>query len=169
MPGGEEMKEIRLPALTKEVIEELDTLYRTTKDVHMRLRAQISLLAAEKEMNAREIAEIVRKDDETVRIWLKRYKAEGIQGLADKPRSGGPKKVTDAYREKLLQVVRERPHSLGQSYSMWTLQRLADYLAEETGLRVEAETVRVYLKAADIVLSRPQHTISSPDPEYQVK
>jgi len=27
----------------------------------------------------------------------------------------------------------------------------------------------VYLKAADIVLSRPQHTISSPDPEYRVK
>lgn len=62
-------------------------------------------------MNAREIAEIVRKDDETVRIWLKRYQAEGIQGLADNPRSGGPKKVMDAYREKLLQAVRERPSS----------------------------------------------------------
>jgi len=52
---------------------------------------------------------------------------------------------------------------------MWTLQRLADYMADQTGIRVEAETVRVYLKAADIVLSRPQHTISSPDPEYRVK
>jgi transposase len=89
--------------------------------------------------------------------------------LVDQPRSGGPKKVTDAYCEQLDQVVRERPRSLGQPYSMWTLQRLADYLAEQTGLRVEAETVRVYLKAAGIVLSRPQHTISSPDPEYQVK
>jgi hypothetical protein len=31
------------------------------------------------------------------------------------------------------------------------------------------EAVRVCLKRADIVLSRPQHTISSPDPEYAVK
>jgi len=169
MPDGEEMKEIRLPALTTEAIDELDVLYRTTKDVRIRLRAQIILLAAEKGMNAREIAEIVRKDDETVRIWLQRYQAEGIQGLADNPRLGGPKKVTEAYREQLLQAVREHPRSLGQPYSMWTLQCLADYLAEQTGLRVEAETVRVYLKAADIVLSRPQHTISSPDPEYQLK
>jgi len=74
----------------------LDTLYRTTKDVRLRLRAQIILLAAEKELNAREIAEIVRKDDETVRIWLKRLQAEGIEWLKDIPRSGGPKKVTDA-------------------------------------------------------------------------
>jgi hypothetical protein len=42
-------------------------------------------------------------------------------------------------------------------------------MAEETGIRVEAETVRQYLAKHDIVLSRPQHNISSPDPEYEVK
>jgi transposase len=52
---------------------------------------------------------------------------------------------------------------------MWTLQRLADYMAEQTGLRLSIETVRQLLKAGDIVLSRPQHKISSPDPDYAVK
>lgn len=52
---------------------------------------------------------------------------------------------------------------------MWTLQRLADYMAEQTGIRLEDETVRVHLKEAEIVLSRPQHTISSPDPEYPAR
>jgi transposase len=52
---------------------------------------------------------------------------------------------------------------------MWTLRRLTDYLAEETGLRVSFETVRRELAKEDIVFSRPQHTISSPDPEYQAK
>jgi hypothetical protein len=42
-------------------------------------------------------------------------------------------------------------------------------MAEQTGIGVEDETVRVHLKAAEIVLSRPQHTISSPDPDYLVK
>jgi hypothetical protein len=41
-------------------------------------------------------------------------------------------------------------------------------MAEETRLRVSEETVRRALKAGGIVLSRPQHKISSPDPEYQV-
>ncbi len=52
---------------------------------------------------------------------------------------------------------------------MDALRRLADYMAEQTGIRVEYETVRVHLKAAGIVLSRPQHNITSPDPEYALK
>lgn len=160
---------IRLPELTPEALDELDTLYRTTRDVRLRARSQMVLLAAEQGLTAPAIARIMRVDEDTVLLWLKRYLAEGINGLADRPRPGGPTKVTPEYREQLLRVVRQRPRSLGQSYSMWTLQRLADYMAEQTGLRVKAETVRVYLKAADIVLSRPQHKITSPDPEYEVK
>lgn len=160
---------IRLPELPPEALHELDELYRTTRDVRLRTRAQMILLAAEEHLVASEIARIVRSDPETVITWLRRYLAEGIEGLADRPRSGGPCKVTPEYREQLVRVVRQRPRSLGQPYSMWTLQRLADYMAEQTGLRVEAETVRIYLKAADIVLSRPQHKITSPDPEYEVK
>jgi transposase len=54
-------------------------------------------------------------------------------------------------------------------FSLWTLARLADYMAEQTGLGISGETVRRYLEEAEIVLSRPQHKISSPDPEYLVK
>jgi transposase len=65
--------------------------------------------------------------------------------------------------------VRRRPRSLDLPYSLWTLQRLIDYMAEETGQRVSLETMRQLLKRNEIVLSRPQHKISSPDPEYAVK
>lgn len=160
---------IQLAPLTPVQIEELHTLYRTTKDVRLRTRAQMILLAAEQGMRAPTIASIVRENDQTIRNWLKRYSAEGIEGLHDAPRLGAPKKVTPAYVAQLLDVVRLRPRSLGLPYSLWTLARLADYMAEQTGIRVEAETVRRYLHEADIVLSRPQHTITSPDPEYQVK
>ena len=77
--------------------------------------------------------------------------------------------MTEDYRELLVHSVRRRPRSLGLPFSVWTLRRLADYMAEQTGIRVEYETVRVHLKAAGIVLSRPQHTITSPDPEYALK
>ena len=163
------MKAIRLPEISPEAVEELDELYRTTRDVRVRTRSQMILLSVEKGMVAAEIAEIVRKDEQTVRRWLKRYLAEGVEGLKDRPMPGSPKKVTPAYQEKLTQIVRQRPRSLGQPYSIWTLQRLADYMAEETGIRVSAETVREHLQQAEIVLSRPQHTITSPDPEYRVK
>jgi hypothetical protein len=46
---------------------------------------------------------------------------------------------------------------------------LVDALAEKTAIRVSDETVRRALKQAGMVLSRPQHQISRPDPEYAVK
>lgn len=161
------MNPLQIPPLSDERIAELDDLYRKTRDVRLRTRVQIVLLAGEKQMHAAEIASIVRKDEDTVRFWLKRYVAEGIKGLYDRRRTGAPSKVTPAYKEKLLAVVRLQPGSLDRPYSVWTLQRLADYMAEETGIRVDAETVREHLKAAGIVLSRWQHKDRRPDSESE--
>ena len=162
-------KPLEIPVPTAEELKALETLYRTTRDVRLRTRVQIVLLAGEQRMTAPAIARIVREDDQTVRNWLKRYLAEGSEGLKDRPMPGAPPKITQEYKEQLLAAVRQRPRSLEQPYSMWTLQRLADYLAEQTGIRVSVETVRQVLKAAEIVMSRPQHKISSPDPEYLLK
>lgn len=120
------MQPLQLPAPSQEQFTALETLYHATRDVRLRTRAQMILLAVEKHLTAAAIAEIVRESEETVRRWMKRYLAEGVEGLRDAPRSGAPLNVTEASREHLLQVVRQRPRSLGQPYSLWTLQRLAD-------------------------------------------
>jgi transposase len=127
------------------------------------------LLSVEQGLKVPQIAAIVREREAMVLRWLKRYLAEGIEGLQDAPRPGRPSEVTEAYRTALLAAVRWRPRSLGLPFSLWTLPRLVDYLAEQTGIRVSDETVRRALKHAGIVLSRPQHQISRPDPEYAVK
>jgi len=163
------MRPIKVRPLTAEELTQLDALFHRTKDVRVRSRAQMMLLGAEDKMTAPQIAKIVRQDEQTVRRWIKRFNAEGISGLSDAPKSGAPRRVTESYRQRLLVVVRQRPRSLDQPYSLWTLQRLVEFMAEETGLRFSPETVRLILKANDIVISRPQHKVSSPDPEYEVK
>jgi transposase len=163
------MKKLLVPSLSEEQIHELEHLYRKTEVPRVRTRAQMVLLSAEKKLTAEEIADIVRESSVTVLRWLHRYIAEGIQGLLDAPRSGRSSILTNEFRKRLLEVVRRRPRSLELEYSMWTLQRLVDFMAEDTGTRVSTETIRRALAKEDIVFSRPQHTISSPDPEYQVK
>jgi transposase len=164
------MKErLYVSRLSAEKIFELEQLYRKTEIPRVRTRAQMVLLSAEKRLKADEIADIVRESSVTVLRWLHRYIAEGLPGLMDAPRSGRSSILTDEFRKRLLEVVRRRPRSLELEYSMWTLQRLADFMAEDTGLRVSTETIRRTLAKEDIVFSRPQHTISSPDPEYQLK
>jgi transposase len=163
------MKKLYVQVLSEEQKVELEELYRKTEIPRVRTRAQMVLLSAEKGLLANEIAEIVRESSVTVLRWLHRYISEGIEGLDDAPRSGHPSSVTDEFRKRLLEVVRRRPRSLNLEYSMWTLQRLVDFMAEETGIRLSTETIRRELAKEDIVFSRPQHTISSPDSDYQVK
>ena len=136
------MRPICVPPLTDEQRHELDMLYRHTKNPRLRTRAQMVLLAAEQQRKAPEIATIVRESEVTVHRWLKRYLAEGVEGLKDAPRPGRTATVTPLYRIELLAAVRRRPRSLDLPYSLWTLQRLVDYLAEKIGVRVSDETVR---------------------------
>ena len=163
------MRPLQVPPLTPVQRKARDALYRTTKAPRLRTRAQMVLLSAEQGLKVPQIAVIVRESEATVLRWLKRYRAEGLEGLQDAPRPGRPAEVTVVYRTELLAAVRRRPRGLGLPFSLWTLERLVDYLAEQTGIRVSDETVRRTLKQAGIVRSRPQHKISSPDPEYQVK
>jgi transposase len=149
------MKErLYVPPLSEQQRIALDRLYRKTEMTGVRTRAE---------------AEVVRESSVTVLRWLSRYVAEGIQGLMDVLRSGRRLVVAEEFRKRLLEVVRRRPRSLGLEYSVRTLQRLGDFLAEEMGIRVSDETIRRELAKEDIVFSRPQRTISSLDPEYSSK
>src|SRR5512138_196189 len=118
------MQAIRVPPLNEQQQRELDELYRHSKDPRLRTRAQMVFLSAEQHLKVPEIAAIVRESEATVLRWLKRFMAEGANGLLDAPRSGRPAQITDAYRQQLLETVRRRPRSLDQPYSLWTLQRL---------------------------------------------
>ena len=106
------MHPIELPELPTDDLAALDHLYHTTRDVRLRTRAHLILLAAEQRLVAPQIAAIVRTAEETVRRWLKRYQAEGIAGLADAPRPGATTKLTPAHQERLLHLVGQRPRSL---------------------------------------------------------
>ena len=126
------------------------------------------LPSAEKCTKAEEISQIVRESYFTILRWLKRYMAEGIEGLMDAPRAGQKTTVTEVYRKRMLAEIRRRPRSMGLEYKLETLHRLPDDLTEETGIRVSYETVRYELAKEWIVFNRPQHPINSPDLEYQV-
>src|SRR5260221_11284780 len=142
------MKPLAMPTLTAEQVDAVAKLYRTTHNVRLRTRAQMVLLAVEQQLGVREIAVIVRECEGTVSCWLKRYAAQGIDGLQAAWAGGAPAKGTKAYQDQLLQIVRRRPRSFDLPYSNWTPQRPADYLADQTGNREQKQTVAGHPKEA---------------------
>jgi transposase len=146
------MKALKISDLPPNALRELDRLYRTTRDAQLRTRVHMVLLAAERGLIAAEIAAIVRTDEQTVRRWLKRYQSHGLEGLYDSPRPGCPRKVTAAYLSELVEIVHQPPAAFMLPFSSWTHDRLADFMAQRTGITVNPETVRLHLRAAGIIL-----------------
>ena len=64
-------------------LAELETYYRTPKAIRVRTRAQMIWLSAEQHFVPHPIAAIVRKDEQTVRRWIRRYQAKGVRGVCE--------------------------------------------------------------------------------------
>lgn len=155
----------RVHTLSDKEIQQLEQLYRDTKDADVRTRCDMILLSNEG-LSPPEIAYRVRFSRETVVRFIKRYDKEGIAGLADKPRSGRPPRVTDDYATQLLAAIEQAPRDLSLPFSNWTTANLAEYLATQTGIVMSARQVENYLKTNDYRLRRPVRTVKhKQDPE----
>ncbi|HEV3294016.1 MAG TPA: helix-turn-helix domain-containing protein [Streptosporangiaceae bacterium] len=78
---------------------------RGAKTAHRdRLRAQIVLAAARGRDNAR-IAADLRVSVDTARKWRGRFAGRGLDGLADLPRSGRPRRISELTRAAVVALA----------------------------------------------------------------
>jgi len=93
------------------------------------------------------IAEHLRLNPQTVRDWLKRFNAEGLAGLDDRPRSGKPPTYTPEQAGEVVAAALSDPQELGLPFACWTLDRLAAYLSESRGLPIKRSRISELLVA----------------------
>lgn len=118
--------------------EKLELLARRPKTAQrVAIRSKIVLRAAEGLPN-QEIARRLGITGATVGKWRERYRAQGMEGLADEPRPGTPRKITDAkVEEAITQTLESLPtaatHSFGlQPHRTQTFKLSTDpYLVEK--------------------------------------
>ena len=133
--------------------------YESARDAETRTRYQMVLLA-QHGLNATAIAPLVFRSHDTVSRVLRRYAADGLDAVPHRPRPGRAATVTPAWQAELLRVIELDPHDVGVPSANWTTGLLADYLARETGIAVDPETVRQRLHRLDYVCKRPTWTVA---------
>ncbi len=110
--------------------EELGRIARSrTVGAGLVRRAQIVVHALEG-LKAPEIGARMGLCGATVRHWLKRFNARGLQGLEEDVRTGRPPTYSAAQRSAVIDTALTRPADLGLPFASWTLDRLVAYLAE---------------------------------------
>ena len=93
-------------------------------------RAQIVLHALEG-LKAPEISARMNLGGKTVRHWLQRFNARGLQGLEEDVRSGRPPTYSAEQRSAVINAALTRPADLGLPFACWTLDRLVVYLSQQ--------------------------------------
>lgn len=88
MSGPRSTRSIELSAAERTHLTALT--HRPTAAAGLVRRVRMVLLAAD-QMPLDQIARTLGVDRTTVRPWLDRYRAEGLAGLQDRPRSGRPR------------------------------------------------------------------------------
>jgi transposase len=133
------------------------------------VRARIVLLAADGEQNTA-IAERLDLHVGVVSRWRRRFCEAGLDGLADRPRSGRKRSFPAPVVAEVKAMACEPPEQRDVPLSRWSSAELAaQAVAEGLVEAVSASTVRRWLHEDAIKPWQHQSWISLRDPEFAVK
>lgn len=155
MPARGRGRPLKPLTLTDDERSELERLSRRHKTAqHLAMRARIVLHCARGEGN-RAVAEALGVHEDTVSVWRARFARDRLQGLADEPRTGAPRKITDA---QVKQVVTRTLESTPRGQTHWSRTTMA----KDSGLP-ESTVGRIW-RAFGLQPHRSETFKLSPDP-----
>ena len=128
-----------------DALSTLDTFLKQTKEARVFRRAQ-AVREVVKGARMQQVSDRFHFTYSAVRKWVHRFDQEGTSGLFDRPRPGQPRKVTCELQQHLDRLVDQDPLEHGSLHSQWSCRDLAEVLAQQTGVQLGRESVRLALK-----------------------
>ena len=157
------MRRIRLTTTDQ---AHLEHLFKTTPNRRLRDRCQAVLMASRGRKRAA-IAQDLGVHRTTVRLWLKQYQEQGLQGLVIHWAPGRLGRIPETLTPTIQQWVHEGPQGCNLDRANWTYEELATYLYQITGIEVKRTAMRVFCQRHDIRPYRPTYRYLRGDPEKQ--
>ena len=168
-------KRVELRTLTTEEVNEISRLAKSRKE-SLRIVQRARLIKAmhdDANLLARDAGFMVGfASSASGPFWVKRFNAEGIAGLEDRPRSGKPVTHTEEVRSQLIDLALQKPRSQNQPFELWTLTRLQTEYEERYGLRLGISTIWKWLQSEGLEWKRQQSWFQDADkhdPEFVEK
>ncbi len=131
--------------LTPEQVSRLQKALRESELPHVRERILIILLQNDGKTQ-QEIAKFLGCSPRTVAYWCMHGDPDHLESLHNKREQEHFRKATPEYIKLLLETVDREPEELGFEFGRWTGERLATYLAQQTGIELSGSQVRRILK-----------------------
>ena len=122
--------------------------------------------------SAPEISQLLSLHPNTVRTMIKKFQANGFKGLRRKPR-GKPEEKLKAYGKAYWEDILSQPPSsfekLESPDQNWNYELIQSYISAYLQIKVSIGTIWNHLRRVGYTSGRAKLSITSPDPDYQVK
>jgi transposase len=125
--------------------QELRSLAKRLKDANQSRRL-LSLAAVKEGRSRGEAAEIGGMDRQTLRDWVHRFNAEGLEGLCDHWSKGPASKLSAKDNEKLAKIVATGPDPAKDGIVRWRRVDLQRLIKERFGVAYHERHVGTLLK-----------------------
>jgi transposase len=121
-----------------------------------RLLALASILEG---VSRSEAARLAGMDRQSLRDWVHRYNAEGVDGLRDRSRTGRKPLLNEQQLAELDQVVKTPPDPVAEGVVRWRLIDLKAQIAKRFGIEISERSVGRILKLRGFrkLSARPRH------------
>lgn len=168
-------KRIELRELTAEETAEVRRLAASrTESVRLVQRARIivSMLDDPDLSASRAGLRAGYKTDGSGVAWVRRFNAEGLAGLDDRPRPGCDPTHSQETRSALIDLALQKPRSLGYPFELWTLGRLQDAFKERRGVHLATSTIWTWMDEEGFEWKRQEswfHEAERHDPQFVEK
>jgi transposase len=152
-------------ALTEQQRAELERRTRAHTSSHREVRRARAILLCAEGRSLRQIGFEIEMDQHKVGEWRKRFLADGVDGLEDKPRPGRPRRIGHDERMKLAAVATSEKDA-DDPVTAWTHQDIADALSAQ-GIAISASQVGRILAAMHLDVTRVRGWLNRrDDPEF---
>lgn len=152
-----------VPRMDRPERRELVRIGRKSRDFATAARFYAVALLGRR-MSSPTVADILCIAVSTVVRAAHAYLAEGIEGLYDKRRRNGRRKVDDAFRARVTALVRGTPEDVGWSRPTWTRELLCRQLERERRTAVSVSTMGRTLARIGARLGTPKPVVLCPWP-----
>jgi len=136
----------------------LRRLIKTDPDPRVRQRARAVLLVEQGHTLA-SVGRLLEMKPDRVRIWQRRFAAEGRTGLLDRSRRGRPPALDETACAFVEAALEAGPQAYGLPMTTWTLRDLQALLLRERGLTVGVCTLHRVVHALGYRYRRPRHDL----------
>jgi transposase len=115
--------------------------------------------------SADEVAAFLDVTPRTVWRWLALARGQGPEGLAARPVSGRPPKLSHTQEKIVLRWVRESPTEHGFATELWTAPDIAQLREQEFRVRLNPRYLSSWLRDRNFTSQKPQRVARERDPE----